>query len=64
MAAGFVSEGREGNFLRGGCLRYRKIYMGSNGFKPEGAEYAQVKPAGHRYPVAKASNVGAASQGA
>ncbi len=51
-AAGFVSEGREGNFLHGGFLRYRKVYMGSDGFKPKGAVYVQVRPAEDVYQVA------------
>jgi len=52
-AAGFVSEGREGGGLRGGFLRYRKIYMGDNQFKPAGAAYAQVAPAAGPSTVAK-----------
>ncbi len=51
-AAGFVSKGREGSFLHGGFLRYRKIYMGDDGFKPKGAVYVQVKPVQTPYPVA------------
>lgn len=57
-AAGFVSEGREGNFLHGGFLRYRKVYMGSNGFKPKGAVYAEVSPAaGAHHLAASAPNM-------
>jgi hypothetical protein len=52
-AAGFVSKGREGSFLHGGFLRYRKIYMGDDGFKPKGAVYVQVKPSVSPYSVAK-----------
>jgi hypothetical protein len=55
-AAGFVSEGREGGFLHGGFLRYRKIYMGDDGFKPEGAVYVQVQPAESSYTVAQADD--------
>lgn len=43
-AAGFVSDGREGNLLHGGFLRYRKVYMGSDGYKPTGAEYVMATP--------------------
>lgn len=63
-AAGFVSEGREGSGLKGGFLRYRKIYMGNDGFKPEGAVYVHVKPAATPYHVAGASAAQTASQGA
>lgn len=52
-AAGFVSKGREGSFLHGGFLRYRKIYMGNDGFKPKGAVYVQVQPVRPSYPVAQ-----------
>ncbi|MQA19215.1 hypothetical protein GEV01_06765 [Rugamonas sp. FT103W] len=52
-AAGFVSKGREGVGLSGGFLRYRKIYMGNDRFKPEGAVYAQAKPATSNSPVAR-----------
>jgi hypothetical protein len=55
-AAGFVSEGREGSFLHGGFLRYRKIYMGNDRFKPKGAVYVQVTPAGNPYPVAQTTD--------
>ena len=55
-AAGFVSEGREGSFLHGGFLRYRKIYMGNNRFKPKGAVYVQVTPTGNPYPVAQTAD--------
>ena len=51
-AADFVSKGREGVGLSGGFLRYRKIYMGDDRFKPEGAVYAQVKPAASNSPAA------------
>ena len=53
-AAGFVSEGREGKPLSGGFLRYRKIYMGTNRFKPEGAVYVQITPTGDPYQLARA----------
>ncbi|OEZ63154.1 DUF2235 domain-containing protein [Duganella sp. HH105] len=52
-AAGFVSKGREGVGLSGGFLRYRKIYMGDDRFKPEGAVYAQVTPATNNSPAAR-----------
>lgn len=52
-AADFVSKGREGVGLSGGFLRYRKIYMGSDGFKPKGAAYAQVAPAAGPSTVAR-----------
>lgn len=52
-AAGFVSKGREGSFLHGGFLRYRKIYMGNDSFKPKGAVYVQVTPAADPYRVAR-----------
>jgi hypothetical protein len=55
-AAGFVSEGREGDFLHGGFLRYRKIYMGNNSFIPEGAVYVQVTPPANPYPVAQTAD--------
>jgi len=38
-------DGRESLALGGGYLRYRKIYLGSNSFKPAGAHHAQRKPA-------------------
>lgn len=64
-AAGFVSEGREGSFLHGGFLRYRKVYLGSNGFKPKGAVYAEISPpAGVRQVAASASNAQAAAHSA
>ncbi|GJI94497.1 hypothetical protein RugamoR57_12150 [Duganella caerulea] len=53
-AAGFVSKGREGVGLSGGFLRYRKIYMGGDRFKPEGAVYAQAKPATNNSAVTRA----------
>ena len=55
-AAGFVSEGREGSFLHGGFLRYRKIYMGNDRFKPKGAVYVQVAPSRNPYPVAQTAD--------
>lgn len=55
-AAGFVSEGREGKPLSGGFLRYRKIYMGTNRFKPEGAVYVQVTPSADTYRLARAED--------
>lgn len=38
------SKGREPMWLGGGYLRYRKIYMGSDSFKPSGAKYAGLAP--------------------
>ncbi|WP_242490023.1 T6SS phospholipase effector Tle1-like catalytic domain-containing protein [Noviherbaspirillum cavernae] len=40
----FESRGREGELLGGGFLRYRKIYMGSDRYKPSGAVYAGLRP--------------------
>ncbi|HVK93737.1 MAG TPA: DUF2235 domain-containing protein, partial [Noviherbaspirillum sp.] len=41
-----VSEGREPMLLGGGFLRYRKIYMGSDRYKPSGAMYSGLLPSG------------------
>jgi hypothetical protein len=39
------SHGREyAGVMGGGFLRYRKIYMGSDAFKPKGAVYASLAP--------------------
>lgn len=46
------SKGREPMWLGGGYLRYRKIYMGSDSYKPAGARYAGLAPQrerGQRY---------------
>lgn len=37
-------KGRENAFMGGGFLRYRKIYMGNDSFKPAGAVYAGLAP--------------------
>lgn len=55
-AAGFISKGREGKPLKGGFLRYRKIYMGDDSFIPEGAVYVQATPPSDRYPVARTAD--------
>lgn len=41
------SKGREPMWLGGGYLRYRRIYMGSDSYKPSGAKYAGLAPDGH-----------------
>lgn len=38
-------DGREPLWLGGGYLRYRRLYMGSDSFKPEDARYASAVPA-------------------
>jgi hypothetical protein len=38
------SKGREPAEIGGGYLRYRKIYMGSDWYKPSGAHYAGLAP--------------------
>ncbi len=38
------SKGREPMWLGAGFLRYRRIYMGSDSFKPHGAHYAGLAP--------------------
>jgi hypothetical protein len=38
------STGREPMWLSGGYLRYRRIYMGSDSYKPQGAHYAGLAP--------------------
>jgi hypothetical protein len=37
-------SGREPFWMGGGFLRYRRIYMGSDSFKPSGAHYAGLAP--------------------
>ncbi|CDG84813.1 hypothetical protein GJA_4203 [Janthinobacterium agaricidamnosum NBRC 102515 = DSM 9628] len=39
--------GRENGYMGGGYLSFRRIYMGSDSFKPMGAQYAGLAPAGH-----------------
>jgi hypothetical protein len=38
------SKGRESALIGAGYLRYRKIYMGSDWYKPSGAMYAGLAP--------------------
>ena len=40
--------GRENRLLGGGYLRFRSIYMGSDTFKPSGAQYAGMLPVLHK----------------
>lgn len=39
------SKGREPMWLGGGYLRYRRVYMGSDSYRPSGAKYAGLAPA-------------------
>ena len=40
--------GRESKLMGGGYLRFRRIYMGSDSFKPTGAQYAGMLPVLHK----------------
>ncbi|HJV75985.1 MAG TPA: DUF2235 domain-containing protein [Noviherbaspirillum sp.] len=45
------SKGREPMWLGGGYLRYRRVYMGSDSYRPSGAKYAGLAPTPDNPPV-------------
>lgn len=52
------SKGREPYATGGGFLRFRKMYMGSDWFKPAGAVYAGLAPAGSANKTRLATDIG------